>query len=127
MKILKTFLISCLACLAPIQAMIIATGVVIFADLFTGVWAAKKRNEKISSGGLRRTITKMFVFEAAIILGFIIEKYMMNNTLPISKLASGLIAVVEAKSIMENLDTIYGQDLFKSLIVKLGSINDKKD
>jgi len=126
MKILKTLLLSCIACLAPIQAMIIAAGIVIFADLVTGIMAAKKKGEKITSGGLRRTITKMFVFESAIILGFIIEKYLMGGSFPISKIASGLIAAVEAKSILENLDVIYGGDLFKSLISKLGSINDTK-
>jgi hypothetical protein len=51
---------------------------------------------------------------------------MIDSILPISKLVSGIIGVVELKSLMENLNTIHGSDLFKSVIEKLGSINDKK-
>ena len=112
-----------IAALAPIHAVLVSVGVVIFADLFTGVWAAHKRGERINSAGLRRTISKMFVYSLAIILGFIIETYLLNGLLPISKIAAGLIGVTEGLSIFENLNSISGNNVFKSLIDKLGSVN----
>lgn len=114
--------ISLLAIFAPIHSLLLTTGVMIFADLFTGIIAAYKRGEKITSGGIRRTLTKMFVYEAALMLAFLAEHY-MSDILPFVKMASGMIALVELKSIYENLNSISGGELLKSLIDKLGSAN----
>jgi hypothetical protein len=116
--------VSTLAVFAPIKAVILVTGLLIFFDLITGIWAAKKKGQQITSAGLRRTVTKCFVYNAAIMLGFLAETYMLDGFLPISKICSGLIAVVEIASLLENLNTINGSPIFKSLIDKLGSIND---
>ena len=48
-------LVSTVAVFAPIKAVILVTGILIFADLFTGIMAARKKGEKITSAGLRRT------------------------------------------------------------------------
>lgn len=120
----QPLLLSTLAVLAPIKAILLVTGFLIFADLLSGVIAAKKRGETISSCGLRRTITKCLVYNLAVISGFLVEKYMLADIIPISKLISGIVSLVELKSILENLNTIYGNDIFKSLIKKLGSEND---
>lgn len=120
-------LLSTLAVFAPIKAIILVTGILIFSDLFTGVWAAKKKGQKIRSAGLRRSVTKIFVYHAAIMLGFLVEQYMLEGFLPVSKIAAGLISVVEMKSILENLDVINGSPIFKDLIKKLGSDNDDQD
>lgn len=120
-------LLSTLAVFAPIKAIILVTGILIFSDLITGVWAAHKQGKKIKSAGLRRSVTKIFVYHAAIMLGFLVEQYMLDGFLPVSKIAAGLISVVEMKSILENLDVINGSPIFKDLIKKLGSDNDNQD
>lgn len=120
------FLVSIAAVFAPIKMILLVTGLLIFSDLFTGILAARKRGEKVSSAGLRRTATKVFVYNAAVMLGFLIEKYMLEGFIPVSKIAAGLISVVEFTSILENLNTINGNPIFKQLIDKLGSVNDKK-
>lgn len=125
MKFLEALLASILAVFAPIQMVIVTTGVLVLADLLTGVLAARKRGEKINSGGLRRTVTKTTVYLTAICLGFLVERYMIGDFIAVSKIVSGLISAVEAKSIFENLDTLNGSSIFKSLIEKLGSINDR--
>ena len=122
-KWLQALVLSCLAVFAPIKAMLLVTGVLIFADLFTGVWAAAKRGEKITSAGLRRTLTKACVYEAALCLGFLAEHYMLDGAIPVTKIVSGLVGLVELKSCYENLNVISGQDLLKTVIDKLGSEN----
>jgi phage-related holin len=122
-QLLISLAISTFSVLAPIHAVLIAVGVIIFGDLITGVWAAYIRGEKISSAGLRRTISKIFVYNLAIVLGFVIEQYLISNALPISKIAAGLIGVTEGLSIFENLNSIAGNNVFKSLLDKLGSVN----
>ena len=119
-------LLSTLAVFAPIKALLLVTGILIFSDLISGILAAIKKGQKISSAGMRRTITKVAVYNAAIMLGFLTETYMLDGFLPLSKIVSGLISVVEFKSILENLDVVNGNPIFKSLIEKLGSINDDK-
>jgi hypothetical protein len=122
---LQASTISILAVFAPIKAILITVGFLIFMDCITGMLASRKRGEKITSAALRRTVTKAFVYQSAVITGFLVETYLIDKAIPINKIVAGLIGVVEFKSILENLNTIHGDDLFKKLIEKLGSINDK--
>jgi hypothetical protein len=119
--------LSALAVFAPIKALFLVTGILILSDLVTGILAARKRGQKISSAAMRRTITKVFVYQCAIGIGFLIETYMLDGFVPVSKIAAGLISLVEGKSIFENLDVINGHPIFKTLVEKLGSVNDLKE
>jgi len=122
--ILKTSTVI-IALFAPIHAMIIATGTLIVVDTFFGVWAAKKRGEEITSAGLRRTLTKMLVYQLTILTGFVVETWLISGMFPVSKLVAGVIGLVEFKSLLENVNTINGSPIFKDIITKLGSSNDK--
>ncbi len=111
--------------LAPINPILISCGALIIADMVTGMVAAKKRKEKIQSAEMRRTLTKMFVYQIAIISAFILEKYMLQDLMPVSKIVAGVIGMIEFKSILENASTIAGQDILKLVMDKLGSKNAK--
>lgn len=50
---------------------------------------------------------------------------MLDYLLPVSKIVASVIGLVELKSILENANSILGQDLFKTVIAKLGSQNDE--
>ncbi len=113
-----------LAILAPIQATMLTVGFLIFLDLATGIWAAIKRQELIKSAALRRTVSKMIIYQLAVISGFFIEKYLLEGSIPVTKVVAGFIGLVEFKSILENSNIILGTDIFKALIQKLGSKND---
>ena len=112
-----------IAALAPIHAVIVTVGILIFADLATGIWAAKKRGDEISSARMRDSITKMLVYQTVIITGFLVETHLIGGLVPVVKLAAAVIGMVELKSLIENANLILGQDLFKTLIEKLGSKN----
>lgn len=122
LKLIETGALMILAVFAPIQSLIITTVVLIVVDLVTGIYAAVKRSEAITSAGLRRTISKLFIYEVALMCAYLAEHYMQLD-LPIVKMASTMVSLVELKSIMENLNSISGVDLLKSLIEKLGSSN----
>lgn len=119
--------VAAIAALAPIHAVMISVGFLIVADLLTGMVAAHKRGEKISSAAMRRTISKILVYQLAVISGFLLEHYLMGDIMPVAKLVGGVIGMVEFKSILENSNTIVGTDIFKSILQKLGSENDKKE
>ena len=119
-------LIATLAILSPIKPLLIACGFLIVADMITGMFAAHKRKEQIQSAEMRRSITKMVVYQIAIIAAFVLEKYMMDSIVPVSKIVSGVIGMVEFKSILENVSTIAGQDILAMVTDKLGSKNARK-
>lgn len=121
----KLFLAS-LAALAPIHMVMITVGVLILADLITGIWAALKRGEKVSSAAMRRTISKIFIYQLAVVTGFMLETYILDGVLPVAKIVAGVIGMVEFKSILENSNHIVGGDIFRIIIQKLGSDNDPK-
>lgn len=116
-------LVSSVAFLLPIKMVIITAGFLIFADLITGIFAARKRKEKISSAGLSRTVAKLAVYQTVIITGYMLQVNLLNNIVPVVNIVSGIIGMVEFKSIVENANTILGTDLFKELLSKLSSSN----
>lgn len=126
MEWLKALFLSVIAVFAPVHAVMFTVGFLIFADLITGIIAAHKRGEKITSAGVRRTISKMVVFQLAIMSAFLIETY-ISVGVPITKLAAATIALTELLSVMENVESVYGSPIFKSIIKKIGSDNDKKE
>jgi phage-related holin len=110
---------------APIHTLMLVVVALVILDLITGMMAAHKKQEKISSAGIRRTVSKFLVFEVAILAGFLIQ-YILKDLIPIANLVAGVIALTEGKSLFENLNVIYGQDLFTKVITNLGSVNDTK-
>lgn len=119
---MEACLIAIAAVFAPIKGLLVATLVLTIADMLSGIVAASKRGEAISSAGLRRSVSKIVIYEIAIVLAFIAETY-MSDLIPFTKIVSSLVSVVELKSIYENLNAASGQDLLKSVIDKLGSVN----
>jgi sugar phosphate permease len=124
-EFLGKLLIAAIAALAPIKTILVSLGFLILADLITGMWAAHKRGEKITSAAMRRTVSKIVVYQLAVISGFILEKYLLGGAVAVSNIVAGVIGMVEFKSMLENSNQIVGQDIFKAIISKLGSENDK--
>lgn len=124
MKTLSLWATALLALFAPIKAAAIAAIVLVIADLITGVIAAHKRGEPITSSGLKVTVIKLFVYEAAILLAFLAQTYLTGTILPVCNLATTVIGLTEMKSVLENLDSIAGGSFFKSLIDKVNSSKD---
>lgn len=122
--ILHLFL-ALVAVFAPAKGMILSAAMLITIDLVTGLMAAKKQNVPITSSGLRRTIVKLLVYEAAIMLAFITQQYLMPE-IPVANIASGFVGVTELTSCLENINIIGGGDLLKNLVNKLGSDNKEK-
>ena len=122
---LYAIVLSTFGALAPIHPILITVGVLVAVDTILGVWASKKRGERISSGRAGRVLTKMFVYEMVLVVLFMVETNVWGSWLPAVKIAAGAICVVEVISLLENSGTILGQPVFKFLIDKLGSKSKK--
>jgi phage-related holin len=112
-------LIAALLVLAPIRASLAVTLLLTLADLVTGVLAARKRGEAITSAGFKKTVVKILVYEAVVILGFLVERFLVGDLLPIVKIAGGMVGLTELKSVLENLEELTGMPLLQAIINKL--------
>lgn len=119
----KYLVLVMLAIIAPIHSVLIAVGALVLLDLVTGVWASIKKGETIKSSRLRDSVSKFVIFQIAVISAFILEKFLLNDLVPASKIVAGVVGIAEAKSLLENLNAIYGTNLFGTLIDRLGSVN----
>lgn len=115
----KTLLLALIAVFLPIQAIILTVLALTTADLVTGVIAAKKRGEKVTSRGLRRTPMKFLAYALGCCCAFLCETYLTGSLIPVLKMLTTIIGLTEMKSIYENLDSISGGQLFKQVIDKL--------
>lgn len=115
--------IAAAAILTPAVPIIIFTGVLIFSDTVTGIWAAVKRSEKITSKALGRTITKMCLYSLVIGLTFAFEHFFTAlQLIHMGQIAAGYICLVELKSIYENVSSITGLDIWTHLISRFEAI-----
>jgi uncharacterized membrane protein len=94
----------------PIKHFLIFTIFVVFADTVTGIIAAKKRGEKITSKGLYRTSQKVVVYFCGIM---IFHGASVTFGLPsqIVYSISFLIAFTELYSVSENIKSITGVNI----------------
>lgn len=119
MKYLETLILALAAVFAPVKAVMITAMSLVIIDLITGVMAARKRGEKITSSGFKRTVGKIFLYESAICIGFLVQQYLTGELFPASKLIAALIGLTELKSILENLDGISDDSFFKTIITRV--------
>lgn len=119
-KYLIPIAMAAIAFLMPLKTVCIAIAVLTLVDLITGLLAAKKCKNPITSSGLKRTVAKLALYYAAVLLGFVAGQYLISpDLIPIEKLITTLIGAVELKSCLENLDIVSGGSFFKSIIDKL--------
>ena len=123
-KMLKDWIVSisiaALGVLAPTKPLLIVVGVLIFMDTVTGVWAAYKRKERLSSNRFFRLPMKMLLYHIAILSGFLLQKYLLDDVMPVSKLVAAAIGTTEFYSMIENVQSITGKNIFEEVLSKLG-------
>ena len=97
--------------LLPVAEILLFTGFVLVMDTFTGIWAAKKRGERIHSSKMKRVLSKLLLYPAIIIIASWAEKIL--PAIPFIDGAAVILIAVEGKSILENASDILGYDLLK--------------
>lgn len=120
----KVWLVACLSIFLPIQGLLLTIGFLVGADLVVGLWKALKLKQKIRSRRMSDTITKLLLYQIAIISGYLIERYVMVETVPIAKLIGSVIAVIEFKSILESIEAVTGQDIWTKIKKIIGRKSD---
>jgi hypothetical protein len=94
----------------PIKGFLIFTIFVVFADTLTGIKAAKKEGQKISSKGLYRTTEKIVIYFTSILI-FEGAKNTFSIPFPITYMVAMMISCTELYSVAENVKRITGVEL----------------
>lgn len=94
----------------PIQGFLLFTVAVVFADTITGIKAARKEGQKISSKGLYRTTEKIVVYFTSILI-FEGAKNTFSIPFPITYMVAMMISCTELYSVAENVKRITGVEL----------------
>lgn len=121
---LKMLILAVLTVFAPIKASVIAIFVLTVLDLITGVIAAHKEGQPITSAGFKRTVIKLALYEIALCAAFLVQQYLTQDLFPASKLVAAIVGLTELKSMLENMDRISGDKFFVGIIAKVSSAKD---
>lgn len=118
-----------LAFIVPIKPLMLIVGFSIFIDTIFGIVKARKLKQKVISKKLSRIVSKMVLYELAILLFFCIEKYIIGDfiglitsiPLILTKIVTATLVTIEIVSINENYEVISGVNIwskFKSFLMK---------
>lgn len=107
-----------LSFLAPIQYFIIATLVFIFADVVTGIWAAKHRNQEFNADRLSKTVSKLILYPSSILLSYVMVVVFFKG-IPVAEGLTYMVALflsmIEFQSNIENIGDIVGIDIWTNI------------
>ena len=124
---IKQYIIQLLAVIGsfflPISGILFLIGFAIILDTITGVWRAKKLGIPITSRGLSAIISKLMLYEVAVIGFYLIDFWILNDIilvffsipLMLTKILSLVLCSIEVISINENIKAVKGIDLWASL------------
>lgn len=112
---IKTIFAVLIASYTPHKELLIVVGLLIFVDFFTGIVKAYKNKEIVSSKKMSNTIAKIIFYNLAILTGSLIQQNIMP-VVPFVSLISSSIALIEFTSITENITTILGYNIFKTVL-----------
>ena len=108
-----------LAFLLPLVPFLVMVLVLVVTDFLTGIRAAKARKEEINSGGMKRTIEKISLYFAAIILSEGMSQVFFDGV-QITYVVATYIALTEFKSNIENISDVTGTDIWRKIVSKIG-------
>ena len=107
----------------PIIGILVLIALSIIMDTVTGIWKAKKIQQPITSRRLSSVMSKILLYEATVILFYLIDYYLVNDIVQsffsIEMLTTKVLALtlvsIEVVSINENIKAIKGVDIWTGL------------
>jgi hypothetical protein len=106
----------------PISGILFLIGFAIIVDTLTGIWKAKKLKIAITSRKLSAIISKLMLYEVAVIGFYLIDYWILNDIimkffsipLMLTKILSLVLVSIECISISENYKAVKGIDIWSS-------------
>ena len=106
----------------PISGILFLIGFAILLDTLTGIWKSKKLGVPITSRKLSAIVSKLFLYEVAVIGFYLIDKFILNDIimqffsvpLMLTKILSLVLCSIECISINENIKAVNNLDIWSS-------------
>jgi hypothetical protein len=122
----------------PIKGILLTIGISIFLDTVVGIWKSKKLNIKITSRRLSQVVSKMLLYEATVILFFMIDSFILDGIVKtlfsvpflLTKMVALTLISIEVFSIDENIKAVKKTglfDAFKNLVARSKNVKDDID
>ena len=107
----------------PISGILFLVGFAIFLDTLTGIWKAKKLKIPITSRKLSAVVSKLFLYEIAVIGFYLIDYFILNDIimkffsvpLMLTKILALILVSIECISINENYFAIRQISIWDSM------------
>jgi hypothetical protein len=113
---------------APLAGIATALFLAVILDFFTGIWAAKKRGEKIRSHVMRNSVVKLLCYCLTILFCFVVQnEVFVWEWAKLVNLSTALIILSELKSILENFGDITENKIFNNIFKAITSLFNKKN
>lgn len=124
---MKTYLnyliVSLCLMFAPIKGLLIAVGMAIALDTIMGIFKAIKIKEEITSRRMSNIVSKFVLYEMAILLLFIIDKFLLGEFFKLwfqidnffTKVVSIILIFIEMTSIKENFEIAFKVNIWNLL------------
>jgi hypothetical protein len=116
------------AFISPLVPLAVLVSTLIATDFVFGIYRAYKKGDEINSRKMGHSISKMFLYNMAVLSVFMLEKIIVGTDMQFTKIAVGVIAMVELKSIDESFRLLYGFSIYESIVdkIKRGTNENKK-
>lgn len=122
----------------PISGILFLIGFAIVIDTLTGIWKSRKLGIPITSRKLSAIVSKLFLYEVAVIGFYLIDYWILNDIilvffsipLMLTKILSLVLCSIECISINENIKAVKGVDIwsaFKQLLQRSKEIKQDID
>ena len=107
----------------PIVGILVLIATAVLLDTVTGIYKARKLKQSVTSRKLSAIISKILLYEATVILFYLIDYFLVNDIVKsffsIEMLTTKVLALtlvsIEVISINENYKAVKGIDLWASL------------
>lgn len=120
----------------PIKGIIITILAFIAVDTFTGIWKSKKKKIPITSKGLSAVVSKILLYEMAILITYCLDIFIVGEILQhlfsvkdlLTKVVALILVYIEAKSINENYREVKGVNFwheFKALLSRTKELKEE--
>ena len=107
----------------PIVGILILIGAAVLLDTVTGIWKSRKLKQPITSRKLSAIMSKILLYEATVILFYLIDYFLVNEIvysffsidMLVTKVLALTLVSIEVISINENYKAVRGVDLWDAL------------
>jgi hypothetical protein len=122
----KALLVSGLAFLLPIKALVLGAVVLVVLNTATDVWRARREGQRITAKWWSRPVAKLVCWPLAITVGHVVGAVMLSGLVPVAGIVAGAVGTYELGSCLRNVSALTGADITEAVIARVSAAIEPK-